>query len=330
MTRGTMKIISPGVAVREAPEDVRRRRLARLICAAIVVGWCLTALVAALADTAADRNAWLLAAIGVVTGFTWSTRSWTRMGDGSLQVLLIAASLQATAASLAFDRDVIAAAVFALILGALAGQVARTPVALVGQTGLIVAGQLLAAALGPDRVAHALDTALVVSAVVVVLAAASAAVRVLVERSSRRRRASDDARVLHARLSEAISADPERLALITLDLDGIPSERLADLRAALTGQLREGDVLSGAGEAGLSILVEADGPGARALALRLEAAVAAYHRDEIGALNASIGIAVFPADGRTPDQLLASADAALAKRRAAAPGLRIVAPAAAS
>jgi GGDEF domain-containing protein len=322
-----MKIVSPGVAVREAPQDVRRRRLARLTCTAIVAGWSLTGLVAVASGAHADRNAWLLAAIGVTTGLTWATRRWTQLRDAALQILLVAASLQATAATLAFDRGVIAAAGFALMVGLLAGLVGRTPLLLAAQTALIVAGQLLAAAFGPDRASDAVTTALAVSVAVVVLAGASAATRVAVDRAAGRRRLSRDARMLHERLAEALASDPERFALLHLDLAGVADDRLGELRDALAGQLRGGDFVAHTAEDGVSILARTDGPGAKALARRLAAAVATYQREDVGALNATIGIALYPEDGRTPDELLASADAALAARRDASSRLRIVAPA---
>jgi GGDEF domain-containing protein len=322
-----MKIVSPGVAVREAPQDIRRSRLARLTCATIVAGWCLTGVIAAISGSDADRNAWLLAAIGVITGITWATRRWTHLGDRALQVLLAAASLQATAAGLAFDRGAIAAAGFALMVGALAGLVARTPLQLAGQTALIVIGQLLAAGLGPDRAGNAMDAAIVVSVAVIGLAALSTAIRVIVDREADHRRRAGDARMLHERLSEALSGRPERFALLTLDLAGVADDRLADLRDALAGQLRGGDFVAHTAGDGVSILARTDGRGAQALARRLSAAVATYQREDIGALNAAIGIALYPDDGRTPDELLASADAALAARRESGSRLRLVAPA---
>jgi predicted signal transduction protein with EAL and GGDEF domain len=55
--------------------------------------------------------------------------------------------------------------------------------------------------------------------------------------------------------------------------------------------------------------------------------VAAYQHEDIGTLNAAIGIALYPRDGRTPDELVARADGALAARRAADRRLRAPAPA---
>jgi hypothetical protein len=322
-----MKIIRPGVAVREAPQDLRRRRLARLTCAAIVAGWSLTAIVAAVAGTQAGANAWLLAAIGTVTGVTWATRRWTDLRDSALHVLVVAASLQASAAAIAFDRGVVAAAGFALMVAVLAGLVGRTAPQVLGQAALIVAGQLLAAGVGPDRAPHALEAAIAVSIGVLAVAGAGAAVRVALERGATRRRRASDAHVLRDRLSEALAADPERFALLTLDLAGVEPERVEDVRAALAGLLRGDDLIARDADDGVCVLARTDGPGAEALAGRLAAAVAAYQHEDIGTLNAAIGIALYPRDGRTPDELVARADGALAARRAADRRLRAPAPA---
>ena len=163
---------------------------------------------------------------------------------------------------------------------------------------------------------------------IVLLAGATAAVAAARGRSLRLRRLTADARMLHQRLTEALAADPERFALLTLDLDGIDGAGLGDLHETLAGQVRGQDFVARSSADGFSILAQTDGAGAEALARRIQAAVSAYHREEIGALNASIGIAVYPQDGRTPEQLVASADAAMAERRAAeARSLRIASPA---
>ncbi|UGS37737.1 diguanylate cyclase domain-containing protein [Capillimicrobium parvum] len=324
-----MKIVSPGTVVREAPEDLRRTRLARTTCVIIVAGWALVALIAVLGGAAPGRSAWLLTGVGIITGLTWAARRWDLQSDRALQILLAAASLQAAAATLAFDRgDVVAGPVLALMLAPLVGLIGRRAPAFGVQLAVLAGGQLLAAELGPDRGPHAASVALAVTAAIVLLAGASAAAAAARGRAHRLRRLTADARMLRQRLTEALAADPERFALLTLDLDGIDGAGLGDLHETLAGQVRGQDFVARSSEDGFSILAQTDGPGAEALARRIQAAVAAYHRKEIGALNASIGIAVYPQDGRTPEQLLASADAAMAERRAAeARSLRIVSPA---
>ncbi|HEU4656448.1 MAG TPA: diguanylate cyclase [Capillimicrobium sp.] len=318
-----MRIVRPGAPVPEDPVLVRRRRLGRAVCAAIVAGWAVAALSAELQGTAADHNAWLLAAIGVVTGITWATKRFDEQPPGSLQVLLLAASLQATAASLAFDRGVVAAWPFALMLAVVAGQVGRNRAEIAGQAGVLAAGQLLAAAFGPDRAATAMDAAIVLAPSIMLLASASAAWHEL--RAGRPEEAGDAMR-LHERLAEAVAGDPERFAVLTMDVHGLGADRIAAVRDALAAEVRDADVVARSGKDGLSILAsDTDGDGAAALARRIEQAMREYRHAETGALQAAIGIAVYPEDGRTADELLARADAALAERRAAEPRLRVVA-----
>jgi len=327
--QSTMKIVSPGTVVREAPEDLRRTRLARLTCVIIVAGWTLTALIAVLGGAAPTRNAWLLAGVGVLTGVTWATRRWDLQGDRAMQILLVAAALQAAAATLAFDRgDVVAGPVFALMLAPVAGLAARGALVLGGQVALLAGGQLLAAELGPDRAPHATTVAVAVAAAIVVLAVTAAGIAAARDRARRTRRLTADARMLHQRLTETLAADPERFALLTLDLDGLDGADAGELQETLAGQVRGQDFVARSSADGFSILAATDGPGAEALARRIQAAISAYHRAEIGALNAAIGIAVYPQDGRTPEELVASADAAMAERRAEdARNLRLVEPA---
>jgi hypothetical protein len=310
-----MKIVSPGVAVRETPSDLRRSRLGRLLCAAIVVGWAITALLAAVLGTLADRNAYLLAAVGAATGVVWATKRWDEQRDRSLQVLLLAASLQSCAAAIAFDRGVVVAWPFAVLLAVLAGLVGRTRAEVAWQAGVIAAGQLLAAVLGPDRAAGADTVALFVAGGVMAIALG---IRLLGDRRASagdQRALAVDTHRLHERLAATVAADPQRFAVLTMDVHGLPQPQIAE---TLSGELRGGDLVARSSGDHVSVVADTDAAGAAALARRIEQAMAQYTRDEIGQMNAAIGIAMYPADGRTPDELLASADAALAEVRAAA------------
>jgi hypothetical protein len=313
-----MKIVSPGVAVRETPSDLRRCRLARLVCAAIVAGWAITALLGAVLGTVADRNAYLLAAVGAATGVTWATKRWNEQRDRSMQVLLLAASLQACAAAIAFDRGVVVAWPFAIMLAVLAGQVGRSRTEVAWQAGAIAAGQLLAAVVGPDRAAGADTVALVVAGAVMALALGGRLARERRATAGERRALAVDTHRLHERLAANVAADPQRFAVLTMDVHGLPSPEVAALGQSLSGQLRGGDLVARSSGDQVSVVADTDAAGAAALARRIEQAMAQYTRDEIGHMNAAIGIAMYPADGRTPDELLASADAALAEVRAAA------------
>jgi diguanylate cyclase (GGDEF)-like protein len=99
---------------------------------------------------------------------------------------------------------------------------------------------------------------------------------------------------------------------------GMDTPNIAAFGEALSGQLRGSDLVAQTSGDQMSVVADTDAEGAAVLARRIEDAMAAYTRDEVSHLNAAIGIAMYPADGRTPDELLASADAALAQMRAAA------------
>lgn len=317
-----MRIVRPGTVVAEDPALVRRRQLGRVVALLIVAGWTIAALSAHLQGTQADRNAWLLAAIGVVVGVTWATKRYDEQPDASLQILLFAASLQATAATLAFDRGVIAAWPFAILLAVAAGQVGRTRPEVIGQAGFLALGQLLAAAIGPDRAPNAMDAAIVLAPSIMLLATASAAWRELRSDAG----TTTDAERLHELLTDAVADEPDGLAVLTMDVHGVDADRVAELRRALAATVRGGDLVARSSDDGLSIVASgADGEGAEALARRIEEAMREHRHAETGALQAAIGIAVYPEDGRTADELLARADAVLADRKAVAePRLKVV------
>jgi diguanylate cyclase (GGDEF)-like protein len=313
-----MKIVSPGMAVRETPSDLRRGRLGRIVCATIVLGWAITALLGSVLGTLADRNAYLLAAVGAVTGAVWATKRWSEQPDRSLQVLLLAASLEACAAAIAFDRGVIAAWPFAILLAVVAGQVGRTRTEVAWQAGVLAVGQLLAGVIGPDRAAASPTVSLVVAGAIMALALGG---RLVMERRASvgtQRAIATDLHRLHERLSANVAADPQRFAVLTMDVQGMDMPDVAAFGQALSGQLRGTDLVAQTSGDQMSVVADTDAEGAAALARRIEEAMAAYTREEIGHMNAAIGIAMYPSDGRTPDELLASADAALAEVRAAA------------
>lgn len=141
-------------------------------------------------------------------------------------------------------------------------------------------------------------------------------------------------RKLHERLQEATSADPTRFALLTLDVDRfkeineahghLEGDRLLqEVGRILVENVRGGDVVARQGGDEFSVLIpEADVDGATMLAQRIEDALATIHAADHAPVRASIGVAVFPQDGATPDDLLEKADHELRltkqRRRAAA------------
>jgi diguanylate cyclase (GGDEF)-like protein len=142
-------------------------------------------------------------------------------------------------------------------------------------------------------------------------------------------------RKLHESLALQTAQDPQRFALLTLDVDSfkqvnethghLEGDRLLqEVGRVLVENVRGSDVVARQGGDEFSVLLpEADIDGATMLATRIEEALAAIEAGDAKApVRASIGVALFPQDGATPDDLLESADLDLRKtkerRRAAA------------
>jgi diguanylate cyclase (GGDEF)-like protein len=140
-------------------------------------------------------------------------------------------------------------------------------------------------------------------------------------------------RRLHERLHEATAADPQRFALLTLDVDRfkeineahghLEGDRLLqEVGRVLVENVRGSDVVARQGGDEFSVLVpETDVDGATLLAQRIEEALASIEAADHAPVRASIGVAVFPQDGATPADLLEKADLdlrAIKQRRRAA------------
>jgi diguanylate cyclase (GGDEF)-like protein len=141
-------------------------------------------------------------------------------------------------------------------------------------------------------------------------------------------------RKLHEGLLAATAADPQRFALLTLDVDRfkeineahghLEGDRLLqEVGRVLVENVRGTDVVARQGGDEFSVLLpESDEEGATMLAQRIEAALATIEAADRAPVRASIGVAVFPQDGATPTDLLEKADldlrATKERRRAAA------------
>jgi diguanylate cyclase (GGDEF)-like protein len=127
-------------------------------------------------------------------------------------------------------------------------------------------------------------------------------------------------RALHERLHEATAADPRRFALLTLDVDSFKAVNdahghlegdrlLQEVSRVLTENVRATDVVARQGGDEFAVLVpETDESGAEMLAQRIEQALASIQAAGSAPVRASIGMAMFPRDGATPDDLLEAAD----------------------
>lgn len=140
-------------------------------------------------------------------------------------------------------------------------------------------------------------------------------------------------RKLHERLHAATAVDPQRFALLTLDVDRfkeineahghLEGDRLLqEVGRVLVENVRGTDVVARQGGDEFSVLLpESDQEGATMLAQRIEEALATIAAADDAPVRASIGVAVFPQDGITPGDLLEKADldlrATKERRRAA-------------
>jgi diguanylate cyclase (GGDEF)-like protein len=217
---------------------------------------------------------------------------------------------------------------------------ARRPLSagvLVAGLGAIVAGLLLPVILGSFSRRQTLVLAIVEAACLVAIA-------VGIVLLARRLRSSHDAlwalarrdeltgvgnyRSLHERLAEEIARHrrhSREFALILLDLDGFKAinERLghlegdrllAEVGAALSDEVRaEDSVFRQGGDEFAVIVPEANAEEAEEVTARLRARIChrGFGSDERWPVTAACGIAMFPADGVTVDDLLGFADSDL-------------------
>lgn len=148
-------------------------------------------------------------------------------------------------------------------------------------------------------------------------------------------------RALHERLQGEIARHhrhSREFALVLLDLDGFKqvNERfghlegdrlLAEIGAALGGELRgEDSVFRQGGDEFAVIVPEANAEEAAEVAARLRDRVANRGSNGNGAhrISAATGFAMYPADGRTGEELLGRADRDLfASKRSDRPGRRV-------
>jgi len=136
-------------------------------------------------------------------------------------------------------------------------------------------------------------------------------------------------RQLHERLEQTVAADPERFALLTMDVDsfkqindvhGHPEgdRLLREVGRVLCESVRGDDLIARQGGDEFAVLAGGtDAQAAAALAARIERALTRVRDAEDRPVRASIGVALYPGDGRTADDLLHHADAVLREVKSA-------------
>ena len=134
------------------------------------------------------------------------------------------------------------------------------------------------------------------------------------------------------RLADVSAGFGDSFAIVMLDLDGFKiyndtlghpagDTLLVRVASAMRSAVRDRDgVYRYGGDEFALLLPGADADAAREVADRVRAAIAALTLDEGPPVTASAGVAVFPADGRTPDDLVAAADRALYLAKPGVPG----------
>jgi two-component system cell cycle response regulator len=144
-------------------------------------------------------------------------------------------------------------------------------------------------------------------------------------------------RQLHEGLAHAVMTDPERFAVLTMDVDSFKSindryghlegdRLLQEVSRALAENVRGTDLVTRQGGDEFAVIApETDEAGAALLAQRIEQALARIQAADDSPVRASIGVAVFPQDGRTADDLLEKADAQLRATKARRRGDRVAA-----
>jgi diguanylate cyclase (GGDEF)-like protein len=130
-------------------------------------------------------------------------------------------------------------------------------------------------------------------------------------------------RQLHERLQSVVEADPDRFALLTMDVDSfkqindvhghLEGDRLLqEIGRVLSESVRGDDLIARQGGDEFAVVANGtDHETAEMLAARIESALGRIRDIENRPVSASIGVAVYPSDGLTADELLEQADAAL-------------------
>ena len=279
---------------------------------------------------------YLLPFLAVISGLAcWAVAS--RAPFPWLHLMLVIATIE-VALTVAFaDRLFAAYYTFVAIFAAYVFSNRRAIAAHVGLACLVA---FLPIAYNFDDAREELITALILVPSLILAAGAVAFLRERLETSERNYRELSELDPLtgvgnYRKLAQELELELQRhrryvhsMALIAIDLDGFKAvndqlghlrgdEVLRDVGARLGDCVRGHDLVARQGGDEFCVLAPETGrPSAQELAARVTAAIASIDI-EGRALGASVGIAVFPDDGDTAEQLLGHADAQLRRAKAA-------------
>ena len=283
---------------------------------------------------------YLLPLLAIVSGLTcWAVSA--RAPFEWLHVMLVIATLE-IALTVAFaDRLFAAYYTFVAIFAAYAFSDRRAIAAHVGLACLVAFAPV---AYNFDEAREELITGLILVPSLVLAASAVAFLRERLEASERNYRRLSELDPLtgvgnYRKLANDLELELRRhrryvhsMALIAIDLDGFKAvndqlghlrgdEVLREVGAHLRDAVRAHDLVARQGGDEFCVLAPETGrPSAQELAARVTASVASIDIDG-RALGASVGIAIFPDDGETAEELLGHADAQL--RRAKSEEIRL-------
>jgi diguanylate cyclase (GGDEF)-like protein len=318
--------------------EVRRRTIGRL--GGLLI--CLGALLAALNSLTLDPTpaGWVFAVIGLAlaTGLACLVVDWERLPPVWLHAVPIAATLEVTAVAWGSGLRGTLYAWLYMVIGMMVAYVSRSR-RVAGAYLALVAVCLAAPIVDPFVDSDdALRSILVgIPSVALVMAL----VTYLRERAEAGNRAYQELaridpltgvgnyRTLHERLDYEIARHlrhGRKFAVMLLDLDGFKTVNetyghlegdrvLREVGGALSTTVRDQDTVARQGGDEFSVLApETAEPEIPALVRRINSALASIEIDG-NPLTATVGWAIFPDDGETPQTLLGSADSALFTRK---------------
>lgn len=332
--RTTAPAADPGTTPQLESDSELRARLIRTGGHLVALGWALAlggALAAAGAPPAGDA-ALLLVAGGLLCGIFTAALPTRRRARMTTEVVGAALVLHVVAIAVALDSTGAVAAGASVLAAAYAGAVVPGRVASRALALGAAVAPVLVASLATGRGEDVLPTAVALAPVALVVGLVAAELRAEANRRESVLRALvrrdpltgvRNYRGLHEQLAETVARDPQRFALLTMDVDEFKAVNdryghlegdrlLREVSRALADNVRGKDLVARQGGDEFAVLAPETGKeGAQVLAARIAKAIGEIELIENQPLSASIGIAVYPDDGTTVDELLARSDDAL-------------------